>query len=254
MAGLRVSQRVRLHEAAITTVEELAVSGGPVPGIGAKTLERLRHQARLQSAQDARPLLAGERPNVVAEVVDPAPLIGLPTPNPGDLFFDFEGDPLWDCGDQHVGLEYLFGVVEADTGEFRALLAHDRQQEKQALEDFLAYVQRRREEHPELRIYHYASYERSALARLAARHSVGEDVVDDLFRHGVLVDLYATVRASVRVSQPSYSIKKLEPLYMGDDLRSPGSPSPSRCRAAPRCARGWPVGLGAGVCLCPVRP
>ena len=35
----------------------------------------------------------------------------------------------------------------------------------------------------------------------------------------MLVDLYAVVRRSLRVSQPSYSIKKLEPLYMGDQLR-----------------------------------
>ncbi|MGL5852780.1 MAG: DEAD/DEAH box helicase, partial [Phycicoccus sp.] len=35
-------------------------------------------------------------------------------------------------------------------------------------------------------------------------------------RDGVLVDLYAVVRSGVRVSQRSYSIKKLEPLYMAE--------------------------------------
>ena len=47
-----------------------------------------------------------------------------------------------------------------------------------------------------------------------ARHGVYEDEVDQLLRDGVFVDLYATVRAGIRVSQRSYSIKKLEPLYM----------------------------------------
>lgn len=37
----------------------------------------------------------------------------------------------------------------------------------------------------------------------------------------MLVDLYAVVRSSVRVGSPSYSIKRLEPLYMGADLRDP---------------------------------
>ncbi|MGL5929935.1 MAG: AAA domain-containing protein, partial [Dermatophilaceae bacterium] len=40
------------------------------------------------------------------------------------------------------------------------------------------------------------------------------DAVDQLLREGVLVDLYAVVRSGIRVSQRSYSIKKLEPLYM----------------------------------------
>ena len=46
-----------------------------------------------------------------------------------------------------------------------------------------------------------------------------EAAVDELLSAGVLVDLYAVVRGAIRVSAPSYSIKKLEPLYMGDDLR-----------------------------------
>ena len=47
-----------------------------------------------------------------------------------------------------------------------------------------------------------------------------EKELDDLLRSEVFVDLYATVRGSVRVSAPSHSIKKLEPLYMGNELRS----------------------------------
>ncbi len=71
-----------------------------------------------------------------------------------------------------------------------------------------------------MRIYHYAAYEKTALLRLAGRYGVGEDQIDELLRENVLIDLYATVRGAVRISQPSYSIKKLEPLYMGDQLRT----------------------------------
>ena len=71
-----------------------------------------------------------------------------------------------------------------------------------------------------MHIYHYAAYERTALLRLAGRYGVGENDVDDLLRNGVLVDLYPLVRKSIRVGAENYSIKSLEPLYMGNELRS----------------------------------
>lgn len=212
VAGLRASTRRRLREAGVRTVEELAVFTGEVPDVAAETLERLRRQAALQAAQDADPEGA-----VRFEVVDAEALHRLPAPSRGDLFFDFEGDPLWrERGSRTWGLEYLFGWVAVDTGEpvFGCLLAHDRAAEKAALEQFVAFVRARREQWPDLHIYHYADYEVSALTRLAVRHGTCEDVIDDFLRAGLFVDLYATVRASIRVSQRSYSIKKLEPLYM----------------------------------------
>src|SRR5690606_349656 len=100
-------------------------------------------QARLQVAQETADELQFEfyGPEVVA---------ALPTPSPGDLFFDFEGDPLWaEPGSTDWGLEYLFGVVEQPPTAgaapvFRPFWAHDRAEEKQALLDFLAYVEQRR--------------------------------------------------------------------------------------------------------------
>ena len=71
-----------------------------------------------------------------------------------------------------------------------------------------------------MHIYHYAPYEKTALLRLAGRYGVGEDEVDDLLRNGVLVDLYPLVRKSIRVGAEIFSLKSLEPLYMGDELRS----------------------------------
>jgi len=63
-------------------------------------------------------------------------------------------------------------------------------------------------------VYHYAAYEQSALKRLAMLHGTRESAVDDLLRAGTLVDLYQVVRESIRVSEPSYSIKNLERFYM----------------------------------------
>ena len=36
----------------------------------------------------------------------------LPDPDKGDLFFDFEGDPLWTVDGREWGLEYLWGVLD----------------------------------------------------------------------------------------------------------------------------------------------
>ncbi len=212
VAGMRGPVRRRLLEAGVSMVEELAAHSGPVTDVRSATLDRLRAQARLQLEQDHDP-----EGRVRHEVVDAAALRRLPPPSEGDVFFDFEGDPLWqEPGSAVWGLEYLFGMVEVDTGEpvFRAFWAHDRTEERQALVDFVEHVTERRRRWPGLHVYHYAPYEPSALLRLAARHGVCEDEVDQLLRDGVFVDLYATVRAGVRVSQRSYSIKKLEPLYM----------------------------------------
>lgn len=220
VAGVRLPQRRRLLEAGVTTIEELAVRTETVPDVRDSVLERLREQARLQLVQEADP-----QGRVVAEVTSAAALRALPAPSDGDIFFDFEGDPLWsERGSHDWGLEYLFGLVEVDgvdvaAGEkprFRTFWAHDRAQEKQALIDFVAYLHERRRQWPGLHVYHYAPYEKTALLRLAARHGVCEDDIDQFLRDGVFVDLYAVVRAGIRVSQRSYSIKKLEPLYMGE--------------------------------------
>ncbi|WP_423920516.1 TM0106 family RecB-like putative nuclease [Frigoribacterium sp. 2-23] len=211
VAGMRLDQRSRLNTAGIRSIDQLASSTGPVPGVGAATLARLRGQARVQL--DSRPGLPA------VEVHDASALRAIPAPDDGDIFFDFEGDPLYTEGDGHEwGLDYLFGLVESD-GTFRSFWAHDFAGERQALVEFLDYLAERRAAHPRMHVYHYAAYERTHLLSLAARHGVGEDEVDDLLRDGVLIDLYPVVRQALVVGSRSYSLKKLEPLYMGDELR-----------------------------------
>ncbi|MBO1900876.1 TM0106 family RecB-like putative nuclease [Leucobacter weissii] len=222
IAGVRMAQRDRLIGAGFDTIDGVAaalpaiISGAvSVDGVGRAVLQRLAEQAALQiEAVEAEP-----PPFRVAE---PAALAALPPPNPGDLFFDFEGDPLYrepGAGERaRWGLDYLFGTIDAHE-RFTPLWAHDLRAERRALEEFLALVAERRRRYPGLRIYHYASYERTHLLSIAARHGVGEAEVDRLLREHVLVDLYPIVRRALRVGSRSYSIKKLEPLYMGDELR-----------------------------------
>ena len=228
VAGLRVTQRVALFEAGIDTIDALAASDGPVAGILDATIENLRIQARLQLEAEAAALIESgsglrspDDPPLPPPVVvrDAASLAAIPEPEAGDLFFDFEGDPLYTEGAaSDWGLDYLFGMV--DTAErFTPLWAHSFAEERVALEQFLALVAARRAAHPNMHIYHYASYERTHLLTIAARHGVGEAAVDQLLADGVLVDLYPIVKRAVRVGSRSYSIKKLEPLYMGTELR-----------------------------------
>lgn len=205
VAGIRKQQRDRLRAVGIETMAQLADASEGPKGMAAATFAALQRQARSQlRSRDA------SAPTV--DVVDDTAIRALPSPSPGDLFFDFEGDPLWQHGD-HWGIDYLFGVRDA-AGEFTGFWAHSLAEEQQALIDFLAYVDERRQRHPELHIYHYASYERTHLPSLAARHGVGEEQIDDLLRAGVLVDLYPVVKRSLVIGSASYSLKKLEPLYM----------------------------------------
>ncbi|MFV0426447.1 MAG: TM0106 family RecB-like putative nuclease [Beutenbergiaceae bacterium] len=222
--GLRRNHRAALRQAGITTLDGLAASTAEVPGLHPVRLDRLRTQAQLQREQELAEEAGVSNP-VTAKVHTVAALDRIPAPDAGDIFFDFEGDPLWvDSDRSQQGLEYLFGWREAPTaanpdGQYRTIWAHERAQEKQALIDFLAYLYQRRITHPRMHVYHYAFYEPATLRRLAARHRVGEQQVADLLDAGVFVDLYDIVKHGVHVSQQSFSIKMLEPLYMGNQLR-----------------------------------
>src|SRR6218665_1718361 len=57
-------------------------------------------------------------------VRDASALGAIPPPSPGDLFFDFEGDPLYTEGKaEQWGIDYLFGMVDS-TETFTSLWAH----------------------------------------------------------------------------------------------------------------------------------
>ena len=119
VAGLYRTQIERLAAAGITTLAALGrAPREPVPdGIAADTWEKLREQAELQ-------LWAREHGEDRFVLLQPQPESGfslLPDPSPGDLFFDFEGNPFWD---RDGSLEYLWGILDVE-GNFTPLHAHD---------------------------------------------------------------------------------------------------------------------------------
>lgn len=205
VAGVRRDHRRALRARGITTVAALAdmspreLTGVLSPAVAA----RLTSQARLQRVE-AR----GGQP--AYEVLTPGPRHGLgllPEPSPADVYLDFEGDP-WAPG----GLEYLAGLCDRE-GRFFTWWAHDAAAERRLVEGLLDDLVARHRAAPDLHIYHYAPYERSALARMTARHGTREAELDELLRAEAFVDLYAVVRQGVRISKGSYSLKKLEAFY-----------------------------------------
>jgi predicted RecB family nuclease len=209
VANMRRSQTLRLTERGITTVAQLAAAtpGARPARIGESTFEALREQARLQVEQRT----TGEARYELLPPEDGRGFARLPPPSDGDLFFDMEGDPFFEDG-----LEYLFGVTWIEAGEprFRPFWATTRAEERRAFEAFVDFVMERLGRFPDLHVYHYAPYEPTALKRLMGLHATREDEIDHLLRNEVLVDLYTVVRQGLRISQPSYSIKKVEAFYM----------------------------------------
>lgn len=216
VARMRPVQRARLRSGGIETIDALAAATKTPAGMNIDTFESLRAQARLQLRADS-----DDEPTY--DVYHPEAISTLPRPSRGDIFFDFEGDPLYTelAADGHPqwGIDYLFGWVDNDD-QYTPLWAHTFADEKRALEIFLDFVNARRQAHPDMHIYHYAPYETSHLVAMAARHGIREGEVDRLLRDGVFVDLYPLVLRTVRVGSRSYSIKKLEPLYMGEEVRT----------------------------------
>jgi uncharacterized protein len=146
VAGLGRDQARKLAIAGIDTLTALATTDGDltVTGIGRSTLTRLQQQARLQHqrADGAPPPVEPVRP-----VEADRGLAALPAPDPGDLFYDIEGDPF--VGDGH-GLEYLHGVGWLDDGRFtfQPFWGHSPREEREAFEQLIDLIVERRRRHP----------------------------------------------------------------------------------------------------------
>ncbi len=209
--GVRYRQIPLLRAAGLTTIDDLAEApdGRRPEEIEESAFAELRSQAAVQ--------LAGERSGRLEFTVhSDSGLSTLPSPDPGDLYYDIEGDPFHDADGS---LEYLHGFVDADE-RYTGIWAHSRFDEKQALEATLDLIAARRRRFPDSHVYHYAAYEPTRLQELAERHATREAEVAELVSSGVLVDLLDVVRDSIQVSVGSRSLKQLEPLYMGTQVRT----------------------------------
>jgi uncharacterized protein len=181
-----------------------------LPGISPEVLIRLVEQADLQKRSKDQPVPEWK---LVLPAEKGLGLAPLPEPSRGDVFYDIAGHPY--IGNH--GLEYLHGIGTIDTKEFRfrGEWAHNPSSERRVFEEFVDFVMERWSKHPRMHVYHYAAYETTALTRLMGQYGTREKEIDAMLRGNIFVDLYRVVRQGVRIGVPSYSIKKLEPLYMG---------------------------------------
>ena len=173
VAGIRAQQVMRLEDAGITTMGALATLNAhdKVTKIAPETLENLHSQARLQvERRNGSGPISLLRPHVKGKGFDL-----LPEPDPGDLFYDIEGNPHYRENEEE-GLEYLHGIWFRN--HFKALWAHDHSEEEQRLRDLFEFFQQKIEQFPNAHIYHYAPYEMTALRRLTIKYSFGEEILD----------------------------------------------------------------------------
>ena len=210
VAGITQVQQKQLRQWDVGTVAQLAALVLPLdrrPEHGSReSYERVREQARVQ-------VLGRDEQRPVHELLPVAighGLTSLPEPSPGDLFFDLEGDPF--AGQD--GREYLFGYLTGGPqGMYVAHWAMTPTEERTAFESFVDAVMAAWQVHPEMHVYHFTAYERSALKRLMGRYATREEEIDSMLRAGLLIDLHAITRQSVRASVEQYSLKQLEPFH-----------------------------------------
>lgn len=209
VAQLQRRQGLRFEQAGVHTVAAVAAlpAGARVERLAQATVEGLRLQADLQVRSRGLPVPLHE----LRAFEHGRGFARLPAPSPGDVFFDFEGDPYW--GDE--GLEYLFGTVSREAGgwRYRTLWAHDEAGERRAFEQWMAWVTARLAAYPDMHVFHFNHYEPTALKRLMSRYGTCEHEVDELLRRQVFVDLYTVVRQAMRVGTSSYGLKAIEALY-----------------------------------------
>ncbi|MBT1688491.1 TM0106 family RecB-like putative nuclease [Dawidia soli] len=206
VAGIRTLHIEELQRQDIHTLESFARATLAAPERGDKEiLKRKQQQAKVQLSGRERSALEYK----LLPLEKDRGFNRLPVPNPGDVYFDIEGDAFYPDG----GLEYLFGYAfreKDNTATYQHHWATNRLEEKNAFEAFMGFLLQRLKAHPNLHIFHFAPYEASAVKRLASTHARYEREVDELLRADRFVDLHAIFKEALLASVEQYSLKALE--------------------------------------------
>lgn len=204
IAGMGSSQIKEMKFQGVNTLKKMSEIPLPLafkPNKGSKeTFTKLREQARVQveSRTLNRPIYE------ILEIKEGTGFYNLPEPSEGDIYLDFEGDPLVEPN----GLEYLFGWVFQ--GNYHSIWVSNLEEEKAALEQFIDFVFEKKIKYPSLHIYHFSAYETTALKRMMGKYAVKENEIDVLLRTNSFVDLHRVLKQSIRAGVEKYSLKDLE--------------------------------------------
>jgi predicted RecB family nuclease len=190
IAGLGKSKKLALVKQGIKTVQDLMDSPTEnlisIKGIGQKTVDKWKLQAKS---------LKENKEIILEEPIFPE--------KKTEIYLDFESA-------DEVDVEYLIGllIVEGKKDDIKQFVAKKPEDELTIWKQFLELLDSKEE----FTIYHYASYEKRALNKLAEKYGIEADQYDKLFNN--LIDLYPIVTKSVVLPIYSYSLKPLAK-YLG---------------------------------------
>lgn len=185
--NVRVDSLMDLRKSGIKTVQDMAACElADLPKINGASGDTLT-----RAQQQARSLINNE----IIKLKDPA-VPGAIT----KIYFDIEGDPL-------LGVEYLFGLLIAKPNTqpvFKYFLAETPEQEADMWQAFMSWIQS--ESFDDAKIYHFHSYEKTAITKLSKRYGTCEQL--EQFTTN-LVDLFKCTVESRIFPVYFYSIKDI---------------------------------------------
>ncbi len=212
IGGLTKVHLKKLLELKIDTATKLSKQNPEkiLKGFRKEISHKLITQAKLQKEY--------EKTNVPIHQPNPNNLNGikgfnlLPEPSECDLYFDIESV------EDHIypgGLEYLFGIYYIENGKekFEALWSHSKEEEKKNLVKFFDFTKSHFKKYPNSKIYHYGSYEITALLKLTSFHKVKGIEYDHYLNLDKFVNLLEVNRQGLFISENSYSLKNVEKFY-----------------------------------------
>ena len=212
IGGLTKVHLKKLLELKIDTATKLSKQNPDkiLKGFRKEISHKLITQAKLQKEY--------EKTNVPIHQPNPNNLNGfkgfnlLPEQSECDLYFDIESV------EDHIysgGLEYLLGIYYIENGKekFEALWSHSKEEEKKNLIKFFDFTKSHFKKYPNSKIYHYGSYEITALLKLTSFHKVKGIEYDHYLNLDKFVNLLEVNRQGLFISENSYSLKNVEKFY-----------------------------------------
>lgn len=216
VAGIRPTQRARLREAGVLTIDRLATTTTPVAGLAPRTVTALRRQAEIQVQR--------ERTGEPAFALRDATALGaLPAPSRGDLALIVDVD--------ERGAVTAVELSDASSVVYRPTISSVRGAQEYSdrftaagsgdvLDELLDIIGEHRAADPNVRVYHYGSAVRTALLDWSGRLGTGADLLDELLADGALFDLAPIVRTAVLIGEQSYDTTGLAGLFPATESRA----------------------------------
>ena len=190
-----------LEDAGISTITQLAATD---PSVIPDIPYLKGHEKKQRAVLQAKSYISGE-------VFSTSPIL---LPEGQWVHFDIEDNPLTGNGEKHV---YLWGFLVPDSRgnweqeNFEYVWTDHGEEDEQGWFQFLAQIERYRQQYPELILAHYSSHERSTIRSYAKRYGMegNETVTYLLGNESPLFDLQKPVLDSLVLPLQGYGLKDI---------------------------------------------